>query len=896
MTFTFRLRFRTRYGQGLFLTGSHPLLGSSDPAKALPLAYRDAEHWEVRVSIDDLPASPITYRYFLREADGTLVDDWSTGRTISAEDLKAEQVVFLDSWNDPSRVENAFYTEPFQRVLLRSNQAEFPVLVPARVTHRFEVKAPLLTATQTLCLVGSFHNWDPVTAVLLGRSAQSRLLSVGVDLSQSQFPLEYKYAVYDFAENRLLDYEAGQNRSLEPPTHGSEITRVDDGFAKLPSTAWRGAGVAVPVFSLRSEASFGIGEFSDLKPLADWCARTGLKLIQLLPVNDTSATFTWTDSYPYAAISAFALHPVYLNLSKVVSNENRYLLQQLEPERERLNQLEAIDYESVMRVKLDFLQQVYQLEKAKVFRSKRFKEFFKENTAWLVPYAAFCHLRDRFGGSDLTQWPMLKKYDPAQVGAMVQPRSRDYPQLAFHYFIQYHLHQQLQEASDYAHQRGVILKGDIPIGVYRSGVDAWQNPDLYHLDMQAGAPPDPFAAKGQNWGFPTYNWRQMKETGFAWWKQRFEQMGHYFDAFRIDHILGFFRIWSVPMHAVEGILGHFEPAIPVDVDEFANRGIPFDYRLYVRPLITEQVLAMRFGPAASAVRDRFLTRDRLGDLQLKPEFTTQRQVEKHFTALEPGEDNFRIKQGLYDLISDVILLEVEGSQGRQFHFRFAIEETSAYRSLDPEAQKRFQELYIDYFFRRQDEFWMREAMEKLPHLKRATNMLVCGEDLGLVPGCVPAAMAQLGILSLEVQRMPKMLGREFSRPQDAPYLSVVTPSSHDMSTIRGWWREEPDRTQMFFTSELGQTGRAPSECTGWLNRAVIRQHLASPAMWSIFQLQDLLGMDEELRREPPEAERINVPANPRNYWRYRMHLTLEQLLKAHAFNDSLKQDIVENGR
>jgi len=896
MTLTFRLRIPTRYGQELFLTANDPLFGSNDPAQALPLVYRDSGHWEIDVPSHGLSASSLTYRYFLREPDGSLLFDWGADKTIRADDLRADPLVLLDTWNSPARIENAFYTEPFQRVLLRSQRATFSAAEPQEPTHRFQIKAPLLTATQTLGLVGSLNGWNTAAPILLGRSPQSSALAVNLDLSNSLFPLEYKYAVCDFVENEFLGYEEGENRFLESSPGADAFTHVDDGFARLPSTTWRGAGVAIPVFSLRSEASFGIGEFSDLKPLTDWCAGAGLKMIQLLPVNDTSATLTWTDSYPYAAISAFALHPVYLDLKKVVSAENQGLLRSLEAERERLNRLEAIDYEAVIRAKLGFLRQVYPLERRSILSSEGFQAFLGKNRTWLVPYAAFCHLRDRFATSDFTQWPSLSSYDPAAVEVMAKPGSREYDELAFHFFIQYHLHLQLQQASDYAHQRGVILKGDIPIGVYRHGADAWQSPELYHLDLQAGAPPDAFAEKGQNWGFPTYNWPRMKQTGFAWWKQRFEQMGRYFDAFRIDHILGFFRIWSIPMHAVEGILGHFEPALPVHCDEFASRGIPFDRRRYASPDITESILAERFGAAADAVKARFLTRDGFGNLELKPEFATQRQVEKHFAAMKPDDADQRIKQGLYDLISNVILLDVDGSQGRQYHFRFGIDKTSAYRGLDAATQTQLWDLYVDYFFRRQEDLWRKEAMEKLPQLKRATNMLVCGEDLGLVPHCVPAAMAGLGILGLEIQRMPKHLGQEFSRPQDASYLSVVTPSSHDMSTIRGWWKEDPALTQRFFTSELGQVGRVPKDCTAWISRAIVRQHLASPAMWSIFQLQDLFGIDEMLRCDSPESERINVPANPRHYWRYRMHLTLEQLLQADAANSSLRQDLVENGR
>jgi 4-alpha-glucanotransferase len=270
-------------------------------------------------------------------------------------------------------------------------------------------------------------------------------------------------------------------------------------------------------------------------------------------------------------------------------------------------------------------------------------------------------------------------------------------------------------------------------------------------------------------------------------------------------------------------------------------------------------------------------------------------VEHYFAALAPSEQHSRWQTGLFDLISNVILLPDETRPDR-FHFRFSIETTSSFQALDAHTQHELRELYVDYFFRRQDNFWMREAMQKLPALKRGTNMLVCGEDLGMVPACVPEAMKQLGLLTLEVQRMPKRLGQEFSYPKDAPYLSVVTPGTHDMSTVRGWWRENRSVSQKFYNQVLGLSGTAPEDCEPWINRAVVRQHLDAPAMWSVFMLQDLLGMDAQLRRPDPTEERINVPADAKNFWRYRMHLWLEDLFAAKQFNSALRAEIQQAGR
>jgi 4-alpha-glucanotransferase len=281
---------------------------------------------------------------------------------------------------------------------------------------------------------------------------------------------------------------------------------------------------------------------------------------------------------------------------------------------------------------------------------------------------------------------------------------------------------------------------------------------------------------------------------------------------------------------------------------------------------------------------------------LKPEFATQRQVEAHFDALERSEENQHLRQGLYDLISNVILFEQPGSNGSEFHFRIGIESTTSFRHLEGYLQDKLKDLYVNYFYHRQEHFWMQEGLRKLPALKRSTNMLICGEDLGMVPHCVPEVMKQLGIASLEIQRMPKDIQAEFFHPAHAPYLSVVTPATHDMSTIRGWWEEDRIKTQRFYNYILGQWGDAPPTCEAWINKAIVIQHLQSPALWVTFQLQDLLGMNETLRRANPNEERINIPAIPKHYWRYRMHITLEQLLKEKEFNSELEEYIKDAGR
>lgn len=893
---TFRLKYATSFGQTVYLSGNHDVLGNGKVEQAVQMQYLNDEYWSITLHFSEI-STPFSYNYFVKNTDGTLVFDWGNDKTIE-QHYHQNSILVLDSWNYAGYFENAFYTEPFQNVLLPTFESKKAKSID-HATHVLKVKAPLLSTSQAICVVGSCNelkNWNTSSPIVLSKEKDSVYYSVELNLSAIDKTIEYKFGVYDITAKSFVRFEEGSNRILAISEEKFAKTIVNNAFAILPNNTWKGTGIAIPVFSLRSEKSFGVGEFSDIISLVDWCKMVGMKMVQILPVNDTTATHTNADSYPYAAISAFALHPIYLNLSKVVSAANKKIVTALEKERKRLNELATVDYATVMKLKNDCIKKIFPLQQAVTFESVDYKEYFESNKHWLIPYACFCYLRDEYGTADYNQWPAYKNFNQQDIDVLTATNSKAYNDIAIHYFIQYHLHLQLKEAAEYAHKNSIILKGDIAIGIYRYGTDAWQSPELYNMHVQAGAPPDDFAVKGQNWGFPTYNWQKMKDDDFTWWKQRFEQMSYYFDAFRIDHILGFFRIWSIPIDAVEGIMGHFVPAIPIHINEFNEKGVWFDYNRYTKPFINDGVIWEVFAQHHDYIKNYFLNYDGYGNYSLKQEFNTQQKVEQYFSTQEKNEFNTLIKQGLFDLISNVILFEHEYSNEQQFHFRFGIEATTSFKYLDHQTQHQLKNLYIDYFFKRQDDFWMQEALQKLPALKRTTNMLICGEDLGMVPACVPDVMKQLGLLSLEIQRMPKDPKKQFFHPNDAPYLSVVTPSTHDMSTIRGWWEEDRTTTQQFYNNELGQWGDAPFYCEAWINKAIVIQHLYSPAMWSVFQLQDILGIDDEMRRTNPHDERINVPANPKHFWCYRMHLSLEALQESDRFNSELKKQIKLSGR
>lgn len=899
MNLQFFLRFHTEFGQSLWISGNSEELGMDDPGKSVAMTYLNDEFWYVAITIPkkNWSKNGIIYKYYLKNKEGEMTGEWGHDRVITAHNKTTEEINLIDTWNHAGEYENAFFTAPFKNVLLRHNHSTSKSKTSKHYTHIFKVKAPLLNKHEVIGLSGSgdiFGNWSEDNIILL--SKEDDWWSVNIDMSGSSFPVAYKYVVFNIKENKFVNYETGDNRLLhgDAPTH--RITLIHDGFAHLPNDTWKGAGVSIPVFSLRSKNSFGVGEFADIKLLVDWAKETGLKLIQILPVNDTIATNTWVDSYPYAAISAFALHPLYINLENVAGKKHEDSISSLKKKQKQLNELTEIDYGEVIRFKLAMLKELYEVMGKECFESDEYKEFFDGNKHWLVPYSVFCYFRDKYGTSHFKEWETNSFYNKEEIDQLFSSRSAIKKEINFYCFVQFQLHLQLKEAADYAHKKGIVLKGDIPIGIYRYGCDAWVAPELYNMDAQAGAPPDDFTPIGQNWEFPTYNWKRMQEDGFGWWQQRFEQMSNYFDTFRIDHILGFFRIWSIPTNAVQGIMGHFVPCIPVHYVEFGENGIWFDEPRYCKPFITDDVLNEIFGDLAEKVKQVFVVPNERGGYDLKPGFETQRDVEAGFEKLECNNENTRLKLGLYDLISNVILFKQEGSRGQEYHFRILMEKTLSFKYLIPHVQGKLKALYINYFYRRQDDFWKKEAMQKLPQLKESTNMLICGEDLGMVPDCVPEVMKQLGILSLEIQRMPKDPKKEFFYPNEAPYLSVITPSTHDMNTIRGWWEENRERTQHFYNQVLGQWGDAPYFCEAWINRAIILQHLYSPAMWSIFMMQDLLGMSETLRRENPQEERINNPANSKHYWQYRMHISLEDLIKESEFNEELKGYVIHSGR
>ncbi|WP_143310294.1 4-alpha-glucanotransferase [Chitinophaga vietnamensis] len=857
----FYLPYHTRYGQNLYLLGNIPALGNNLPQAAVAMQWTGHGQWFAEVILSTEVPVVFRYYYIVKELQVSTVE--GLAREVTIRPGMPPELVFMDCWHDPAAPENAWLTAPFTRVFFPRATSHIPGLLTA--THIFKVLAPLLEPGKTICLLGNisaFGQWDIQRPLLLHSDADG-WFTAALELPLNNSGLEYKYGIYDLDTQQFLAYEQGENRRLAMAATPLQQATIHDGVARFDYPAWRGAGVSVPVFSLRSAEGFGTGEFADIAPLAQWAAGSGLQLIQLLPVHDTSSTFTWRDSYPYAAISSYALHPLYIRLQAVGKLADDHPLQrQFDDLRQRLNEKMQLDYEAVIHYKMAYLRALYEQEGERL-QTRHYWQWFASNEHWLLPYAVFCFLRDKYNTCDFSRWPANNEYDYRAINQLIMEDPQAAEAAHFHFFVQYHLHRQLSEAVEAAHACGVALKGDIPIGIARNSVDAWMHPELFHLDMQAGAPPDSFTAEGQNWGFPTYNWPRMAADGYDWWRQRLQHMSAYFDAFRIDHILGFFRIWQVPEEAIQGLLGYFHPAVPVSAEELLHLDIGFDEQRFCTPYITAETLDHSFGNYAGMIKDSFLQAAAGGRFELLPAYSTQRLINEQ--ALPAT-----VKAALYHLAAEVLFIREQHRGRHVFHPRYDLMSTESFKALAPAVQEKLRQLHHHYFFVRQESCWRREAMRKLPFLMKATDMLICGEDLGMVPHCVPGVMRELGISGLEVQRMPKSTHTTFTDLSTVPYLSVVTPSTHDMSTLRGWWKEDRAITQQYWEDVLQYNGNAPTECTPAVMKEIVQQHLQSPAMWRIFQIQELLALQGRQPLPAPDEERINIPAVAAHYWRYRI--------------------------
>lgn len=890
MTVQFNIEYKAMFGEQIVVN-----IQTEEGELKLPLETTDGQRWACDWCVES-PEKSYTYYYSVEREGRAVKTEWLIIKhQLDVNAKKAVAYTLYDHWK--AMPEDAYlYSSAFTDCINHQAPQEMKPETGSKIV-RLIVRAPQLRDGERLGVLGAdkaLGAWDVQKILPMTQHAYNEWVA-DIDATHLEGShLEFKFVAFRNAKNNLL-WETSMNRTVDlPEMKAGELVsyELDQAFFALYNRKL--AGTQVPVFSLRTCKSAGIGDFGDLKTMIDFVASTGQKVLQLLPINDTTITHTWTDSYPYSCISVFAIHPQYADLHALPELKDAKARAEAEKTRAELNALDKIDYEKVNDFKINYLRQIFNQEGEKMMKTAEYKAFFQASELWLVPYAQYSYLRDKNGTADFNQWPDHQVWDEAERKVLADPKTAAYKNVAFFYFVQFVLDRQMQEAHEHAKAKGVILKGDIPIGVNRNGCDVWTEPKYFNLNGQAGAPPDDFSANGQNWGFPTYNWFEMLKDGCQWWNRRFQNMARYFDAYRIDHVLGFFRIWEIPVHSVHGLLGQFAPALAMSREEIESYGLHFQEDRFTRPFITDWVLDRVFHERAGEVKEKYL--DRLDDerYQMKPEVDTQRKVEALFADVT-DEKELWLRDGLYALISDVLFVRDHTNPG-VFHPRISAQLDFIYESLYDNDKAAFNRLYNDYFYRRNNQFWYQEAMKKLPKLVQATRMLVCAEDLGMVPDCVPWVMDELKILSLELQSMPKDPSVKFGHLSRNPYRSVCTISSHDMPTLRMWWDENIQRTQEYYNTMLYRQGSAPHPLPGWLASDIISRHLTSPSMLCILSIQDWLATDEALRLPDADAERINIPATPKHYWRYRMHLNIEDLAADKRFVQNITEMISQSGR
>lgn len=746
------------------------------------------------------------------------------------------------------------------------------------------VLCPPLPKGFQIAIVGETEDlgmWDVTKALPLTRTSADKC-QIAVDKLKNIDYAQFKLVFIKNNGTKVI-WEQGENRYYSPCMN--EATLEFRGAIPKP----KAAGVAIPLFSLMTERSFGIGDFNDLEKFIEWAANCGLKVVQLLPLNDTTSERTQKDSYPYNAISAFALHPLYLSLNKMGELKDVDLAHQIADTQQRINRFEEIDYEEVDKAKWLYFRAIYAQNGAKTIKSQEFKDFYVENQEWLAPYTVFCHLRDSNKTADFRTWADLSVYNKDEVNKMLQ--EDDNTVVMIHAYLQFHLHKQLTKAKETALKNGISLKGDIPIGVSPISVETWSNPDLFNIAQQAGAPPDAFATEGQNWGFPTYNWDKMKLDGYTWWIKRFQKMAQYFDLYRIDHILGFFRIWSIPKEFKTAIMGQFNPAKPLTIAELKILIPDFNVNRFAKPFLTFDAVKKHLGKHANFY-SQYIDKHSVEGLKyydLKTEFDTQQKITAFFEKQEDNDNNKEIQQGLHNLITEVLFV-ADIHNPDTFHPRIAAQFTQSYEALSMLQKDSYNSLYNDFFYRRNDELWAESGYHKLEAITKANTMLCCGEDLGMIPDCVAPVMQKLAILSLEVERMPKKQGVEFADVNLNPYLSVDTIATHDMSPLRHWWQELSVQNQaIYYYNHMHFEGNLPKDLSADICQKIIEIHLLSPSMITIIAWQDIMAIHKELRLENPLKEQINIPADPKHKWDYRMHLNIKQIKVARNLTKRIKQ-------
>lgn len=919
----FRINCHCSYGQFLYVAGNLPELGSWKAENAIRMTYMNDDWWEVDVKLPfSSEVRKIEYKYFISNGPAYVQWEPEGNHSLELAPINIPSLIEIDDhyhWHDP--LMDTFMRNAFTGVL---NKRESPLAAPMIKTVGFQqntlqlfftVCCPSIQRTQRLFVVGDTQelgSWDPIRGVELYDSNYP-IWTGHVAISRNSVPFHYKYVIIDKNGKDIWENEADRycegitSKAIDSAAPATLI--VSDWYVCPDKQGFfHGFGVYAPLFSMKTSKSCGIGQYTDIIGLVDVCNKIGASLIQLLPINDTTDKGDWADSYPYRQVSCFALHPIFIDLEDTLVEIPANIQKLINDARNVLDNKPEVDYPNVYKTKMSILKMIFDLVKSNIDKDPKFQAFITKEHEWLDPYALYCHFRDQYGTSDYNEWPEHKTISPAEIQTLSKQLHNE---LLYIYWQQYICDYQFKKSREYANNHHVVLKGDLPIGVFLNSVECWAFPKNFRKEMQAGAPPDDFSGDGQNWKFPTYDWEYMATDGYSWWEKRLKRMSELFQALRVDHVLGFFRIWEIPRDScIRGMLGHFFPCIPLSKEELCEKGL-WDIDRYVKPYVRWHLLRDKFGDEAEFVSHKYfnsMNRDAWDDwYEFKDEYNTEKKIDEAVSKdISDLGKRKHYRDCLMQLLGDVLLLEIDG----KYHVRTTvdiehIEETPngpvkvgspSFLELDEGTRNEMMKLYNDFTFKRQTNLWVEKAHPKLNVLKYSTNMLICVEDLGQITEGIIDCLKSNAFISLEVQRMSKDSKETWSNHNNFPYLSVCCPATHDMSSLRGWWEENRSKTEDFWHNVLLRHDLAPSSCEPWISETILKQHLYSDSMWAIFLLQDITGVRENLRRQAPSDERINLPSDSDYHWRYRYPYSFEELTNDNGFANHIHSLVEQSGR
>ncbi|MDR2053829.1 MAG: 4-alpha-glucanotransferase [Treponema sp.] len=638
-------------------------------------------------------------------------------------------------------------------------------------------------------------------------------------------------------------------------------------------------GTVVPLGALRGSGSTGVGEFPDLVEFAGLCVKMGVGLIQLLPVNDTGY-----QTSPYFALTVFALHPLYLRIGDLP--EAGPFAAKIKALGERFDRDTRFAFEPILRAKIGLLREIYAANKAEIAKKAgaggNLGVWIEENP-WVKEYAVFRRLKEANEEKGWKEWSSHQHIDAKEIESLWDDKKLKDEHL-FWAWLQQALDDQFSRAAKAAADMGILLEGDLPILINEDSADVWAHPEYFNRELSAGAPPDMYSPEGQRWGFPTYRWDVLEKNDYDWWRKRLKVAEKYYRAYRIDHVLGFFRIWASSQRDNTSVLGWFNPYIPITKEELA--ALDFDegrIRWVTRPHIPTgelwDALRANWGGyysdndiAAEAGRAFEQALDRIGEEELwlfKDSITSEQDIAA--LNLHPAARDYLVKAWHNRLF-------VEYEKGSYFP-TWLCRNTRAYASLS-ETEKEALEALVEKHRAGSEKIWEKQGQKLLTMLKESTTMLPCAEDLGAVPDCVPRVLTRLKILGLRVVRWHRdweAEGEPYYPFEDYPELSVCTPAVHDSSTLREWWDREAQ--QEVFATFIGVPA-LPKIYNPGAAKIILHKIAAAASRYRVFQIQDLLHLSPKWYAADPASERINVPGTLNEFnWTYRLPAPVADIAK-----------------